>query len=541
MSASLREQLAAVAGVRWRLTINSLRSVRGRVNLVSRTIAGLLVTGAAIGGAVALGATAWELTRSGQLRWLGILFWVVALFWQTFPVMATAVTQNIDSSALLRFPMSYPGYFLVRMIFGALDIATALGLCWSVGLFTGISIAAPALLPWALITVSVFIVFNLLLARAIFVWIEHWLSRRRSREVIGVVFLAVMVGLQFIGPALNNYSKESPAVRFHFLAKFAPIERALPPGLTGVLLGNAEGRNARGALLALAAMLAYSAVAFWLLHLRLQQQYRGEDPAGTSAPNAVVTESGRHQSWNLPFLPASVAAVLEKELRYFSRSGPMLFTIVMPLIVIVLLWGGRKGFLAHQSMFFFPIGAAYCLLVMTNIVYNSFGGDGGGIQCFLMSPVSFKEIVLGKNLAQFTVLALEILVLWTGVSIIYQPPTPTFLALTLTWYLFAGPLNFGVGNVLSIYSPKRIDYAVFGRQRASESTIFASLAVQLAAMGIGAGAMLIGYRYSDYWISTLILALLAIPSIAAYTVLMSRLDRLVMSRREVLASELCRA
>ena len=43
------EQLRAVAFVRWRLVLNSLRSVRGRLNLVSRTIAGLLVTAAGLG------------------------------------------------------------------------------------------------------------------------------------------------------------------------------------------------------------------------------------------------------------------------------------------------------------------------------------------------------------------------------------------------------------------------------------------------------------------------------------------------------------
>jgi ABC-2 type transport system permease protein len=240
-------------------------------------------------------------------------------------------------------------------------------------------------------------------------------------------------------------------------------------------------------------------------------------------------------------LSAPVGAVLEKELRYFSRSGPMLFTMVMPLVVVVLLWGTRKGFLGHQSIFFFPIGAAYCLLVMTNIVYNSFGSDGGGIQCYFMSPVSFRAVVLGKNLAQLTVLAAEILVLWLGVTLIYQPPTATFLLVTLAWYLFAAPLNFAVGNILSIYAPKKIDYAVFGRQRASESTIFASLGVQLAAMGIGAGAMFIGYHYSDYWISILMLSLLAIPAITGYAVLLGRLDRMVMGRREVLTTELCRA
>jgi ABC-2 type transport system permease protein len=215
--------------------------------------------------------------------------------------------------------------------------------------------------------------------------------------------------------------------------------------------------------------------------------------------------------------------------------------MLMPLVVILLLWGGRKSLLQHQSEFFFPIGAGYCLLVMTNVVYNSFGGDGGGIQSFLMAPVTFRQVVFAKNLAQCAVLVVEVAILLLGVSLIYRPPHLVILALTFCWYLFAAPINFGVGNLLSLYSPKKIDYAVFGRQRASETTIFASLGVQLLVMGVGALAIFLGYQYADYWIGTLILAVLAIPAIAGYLLLMRRVDAIVMTRREVLATELCKA
>ena len=96
----------------------------------------------------------------------------------------------------------------------------------------------------------------------------------------------------------------------------------------------------------------------------------------------------------------------------------MLFTMIMPVVMIIILWGGRKGFLNQQAGFLFPIGAAYCLLVMNNILYNSFGGDGGGIQFFLVSPISFRKIMAAKNLAQLMVLAAELFVLWLGVSFI---------------------------------------------------------------------------------------------------------------------------
>lgn len=542
LNSTARDQLRAIAILRWRLSLNSLRSVRGRLNLVSRGFAGLLVIGAGIGGGIAIGAAAWGITAEHKVLWLALPFWLISVFWQIFPVMASAFTQNVDTSALLRFPLSYSSYFLVRLAYGALDIATALGVCWSVGLFVGICVANIALLPWALAAVGEMVIFNLLLARMIFVWIEHWLSLRRSREVISLLFVMLLVCFQLIGPVLGRFSRLPTMNRFHVLARFIPLERSLPPGIAAAAIIDAGEGRFSAAFLSLLALGGYAGAVLLPLHLRLRRQYVGEIiSTGDKSAQPVPRETAAlRRGWKLPLASGPVSAIFEKELHYFLRSGPMLFTMIMPVVMIIILWGGRKGFLNHQSGFLFPIGAAYCLLVMNNILYNSFGGDGGGIQFFLLSPIPFRLVLAAKNIAQFAVLVTELLVLWLGVSLIYQRPNLNSLGLTFAWYLVAAPLNFSAGNLLSVYSPKRIDYSTFGRQRASESAIFVSLAVQLTGMGLGALAIFIGYHYANVWISTLILLALGVPSIIVYFILLSRIDRIAMTRREVLASELCR-
>ena len=542
MNSAAREQLRAITALRWQLSVNSLRSVRGRLNLVSRGFAGLLVIGAGIGGGIAIGAAAWGITAEHKQLWLAIPFWLISIFWQLFPVMASAFTQNVDTSALLRFPMSYPTYFLVRLAYGALDIATALGACWSLGLFVGICVADIALLPWALLAVGGMVIFNLLLARMVFVWIEHWLSLRRSREVISLIFVLLMVCFQLAGPVLGRYSHLPAMQRFHLLARFIPLERALPPGLAADVVEDAGRGRMSAAVFSFLALIGYTGAVLLPLHLRLRKQYAGEIISTGEARQARIRQqdTAMRRGWKLPLASGPVSAIFEKELHYFLRSGPMLFTMIMPVVMIIILWGGRKGFLNQQAGFLFPIGAAYCLLVMNNILYNSFGGDGGGIQFFLVSPISFRKIMAAKNLAQLMVLAAELFVLWLGVSFIYQKPNLNSLGLTFAWYLLAAPLNFSAGNLLSIYSPKRIDYSTFGRQRASESAIFVSLAVQLTGMGLGALAVFIGYHYANLWISTLVLLALGVPSVIVYLVLLARIDRIAMNRRETLTTELCR-
>ena len=543
LNPDLGAQLRAVGILRWRLFVNSLRSMRGRLNLVSRALAALVVLAAAVGGGITLGAIAWGMTTEHQLKWLSVPFWLIFLFWQLFPVMATAFTQNIDASSLLRFPLSYSGYFLVRLIYGALDIATVLGLSWSLGLLVGVSAADLSLAPWALLAIVSFVIFNLILARMIFVWIEHWLSTRRSREVMGVLFLVMMIGFQLAGPMLGRYSRRPTQQRLAVLARLMPLERSLPPGLTAGMLANATSAGNSSELFFLGWMGAYTMGALWILHLRLHDQYRGQNPSSGERPRAAKVQNGetiRH-GWRLPLLSGAVSAIYEKELRYFSRSGPMLFTLVMPVIMVFVLWGGRRALMGQQMNFVFPIGAAYCLLVMTNIVYNSFGADGGGIQFFLFSPVSFRHITAAKNLAQLTILVIDVAILWLGVGFVLQRPRFSVLALTVAWLLFATPLNFSIGNLLSVYSPKRIDFAVFGRQRASETTILVSLAVQMVLLGTGALSLVIARHYHTLWAAVAALAILALPSIVSYYIFLGRVDRIALARRDVLTSELSRA
>ena len=66
---------------------------------------GTIITGGGLGGAVLLG----DLGRGISFRKVNpmdvaLLLWPVFLFWQMFPVMATALSESIDSTNLLRFP-----------------------------------------------------------------------------------------------------------------------------------------------------------------------------------------------------------------------------------------------------------------------------------------------------------------------------------------------------------------------------------------------------------------------------------------------------
>jgi ABC-2 type transport system permease protein len=220
----------------------------------------------------------------------------------------------------------------------------------------------------------------------------------------------------------------------------------------------------------------------------------------------------------------------------------------MPLFVLVVFRFGAMNSARHSGISLghtpdmaFPAAVGYTLLILTNLAYNNFGGDAGGIQFFYASPVRFRDIVLAKNLTHAAILAIEILVAWISVAFLYGPPALDVTIASLAGLLFAAPINFSAGNLLSILSPKKLDYSSFGRQRASQVTVLISLAVQIFVVGVGVAAFWIARTYGNVWIAALILLVLSGISLSAYWMILNRMDGLALQRRETLVAELSRA
>lgn len=537
-------QLMAIAYLRWRMFVNGLRSKRGKMELASRIIVTTLFALGGLGGFAAAAGGAWYFVSHGKAEFLAVLLWPIFFFWQVFPVMATAFTNNPDSSELLRFPLSYRAYFAIRLAYGMFDPASALGSVGVLGVFLGVVVAQPLLAPLALIVLGIFALFNLALMQTVFAWLERWLAQRRTREVFGVLFILFMLSFQLVGPTMSRMER-TPHPELKKAAQIvAQVQTALPPGMAAGAIAHATHGEYFAGLGSLLFLAGVTAAVGYLLHLRLRAQFSGENLSEAAARPAVKVVQGVPVGWDLPGLSPAVAAVFEKEIRYIARSGPMLLTLIMPVFMMLVFRLGpmrQSSFLTRMPDMAFPGAAAYALLVLTNLVYNSFGGDGGGIQFFYASPAQFRQIVLGKNLTHAGVLIANTLLAWIAVTYFYGPPRPAVSVATLTGLLFAAPLNFTAGNLLSIYSPKKRDFAVFGRQNVSQTTVLVSLGVQIVIVGVGVGAFAIARLYGDLWIAALAFLGLALISVPLYIVVLRRMDTIAIERRETLIAELCRA
>jgi ABC-2 type transport system permease protein len=542
-----RGQLSAIANIRWRMFVNGLRSKRAKLELLSR----ILVTSAfaigGLGGFALCAGLSWYFVSQGKADYLALLLWPVFFFWQAFPVMATAFTNNPDSSDLLRFPLTYRSYFLIRLAYGMFDPASALGSLALLGTLLGITFARPLPFPWTLLVLFTFAVFNLTLMQTIFAWLERSLAQRRTREILAVVFILTMLSFQLIGPTIEHFERGPHPELTHAAQVATRVQAVLPPGLAANAIARALHSEYLPGLTSFLFLGIITLAIGSLLHLRLRAQFRGENLSEAPARPTVAQAQALQVGWEVPGFSQTVAAVFEKEIRYLGRSGPMLLTLIMPVFMLIIFRLGPMNPMRQQNFFSrapdmaFPAAAAYALLVLTNLVYNSFGADAGGMQFFYASPVSFRQIVLGKNLTHAFILAADTALAWFAVSYFYGPPRPAVSIATLAGLLFAAPLNFTAGNLLSMYSPKKRDFVTFGRQNVSQMTVLASLGVQAVVVAVGVSAFAVARLYQNPWITAAIFLILAAVTIPLYIMVLRSIDGIALQRREILLAELCRA
>jgi ABC-2 type transport system permease protein len=550
------QQIRLIAHLRWMLFKNSLRNVKGRLEAVSSAILWLMMTGIVLGGAVFMGIATYFLVSETHWARLALLTWIIFLFWQLYPIFAATVGAQFDFSNLLRFPLRFSSFFALSLIYGLFDPGAVASCVWLFCMWIGLGIARPATLPWALIVLLAFAAINLFFARMLLAWIDKWLARRRSREILGFIFILIIICVQLIGPALTHFQNRHGQLHPAWLLTLLPIANALPPGLASRALLSGLAANFASAAQSLLFLVLYAAAFFWLLRIRLVAQYRGENLSETSAiarPAAsarkIASPSAANavaSSWEIPGLSRPVAAIFEKEIRYTMRSGIMLLNFIIPVLLIIVLaisphrTHGHDDFFRRAPQMIFPMAIAYTLLIQTNWVFNCFAFESTGIQFLLLAPVRFRDIMLGKNLFLGLASAIEALLVWAAVTLLFAPPPLVMVAASFAALLYATIANFAIGNILSISYPRRLEFGVFRQKKQAGVTVFFGLITQAVLIGLGALVIALTQTFHHPILAVPIFLTFAVLASIGYRISLGRIDALAMSHRETLTAELCR-
>jgi ABC-2 type transport system permease protein len=422
------------------------------------------------------------------------------------------------------------------------------------GVWLGIVMARPDLYLWTMLGLSVFAVFNILLVRAVFAWIDRWLAQRRTREILGAVFMVLIVSLLVINSVLNQKRyegskghREEAAPLREALDKYAPllktanlVQQWLPPGLTARTLQQAmEQRPVAGFaslnLLGLWVVLAGSGLAG-----RLQARYRGQNLSWASSRDRAT---GRGGGWtwggSRPF-----AAILEKEVRSLMRTVPLLWAMSVPVLLVVVIAGAFHHSPSGDMKSFpyaFPLCVAYALLGFTGLFYNNLGAEGAGIQLLFLSPTPIRTVLLAKNLLHSILFVLVGFA--AGILSCLRLGLPPFVVLAATgaWLVFALPCNLAAGTIFSLTMPYRIHPGRITRPAGAQANTLPAMLIQLGVLGVGVLVFWLCWSLKNRWLPVPIFLALALGAFFVWKRVLHYSDDNANQHRDSLIARLMKA
>jgi hypothetical protein len=313
---------------------------------------------------------------------------------------------------------------------------------------------------------------------------------------------------------------------------------ALPPGYyMRAARAAASGRlaAASGWMAALAVAAAALHVAGWLTYNRLL-----ETPATSGMRQSQ--DRARSVMRRVPGLTAGASAVAWAFVRLVIRTprGKMaLFgsILTVPFFSVMLLRSGDVPFLFaafSPGVSLAMIGLGITLLSLSPISLNQFASDGAGLTLECLSPITERDVLVGKAAGGAMVLAIPAMFVMIVATIMSPSASPwLWVALALggvSAYILMVPVN----AILSAILPRKVNLASIGRDSNAHQGAnllgFVGILLAAAPAGLVAGAGI-------FWLDSFPAAALLVAAWTAVTfgiawLALRPVARLVAARKE---------
>jgi ABC-2 type transport system permease protein len=565
---SATTQILAVVWLRWRIFVNSTFRRRPKTagqavgfvfTILLRVIVWPMMAMMLIGPVLGCGFWAWETMSNRHPEGLLALFATVTVGWQFVAVnglSVAAAVSTFDPASLIRYPLRFGRYFVLRTLIGFMTPSTVIGCCSLLAVAVGIGIARPSLIIPSLIVVAVYAMMNMFLTRMIGAWMERWLANRHFREFFGVFMALFAVGIQFFN--LQRYPSHSHGMPHGWIYNFVRGSDSslqwLPPGFaTNAILHVSHPLSAFISLVWLIATTCLFAAVF---AIRLRKQFQGEylsdgmsrrgpakrivrakEPIPLAPPAASVAAVP-----DRPTFPPIVAACLRKEWLIFRGNSAQFIGLLTPLIFIILL--NRGQFATHPALFL-PGAIAYALLGTLASLYNVFGADGLGVQIYLLAPIRMRDVIVAKNIASLVLVVAEAVLAWCLVLWLKRSAIPLATQVsTVFWTIFVIAVNVALGTLRSIQAPRKFVPGQTRQRRGIPTNRTSGLLVLFVLFGsllLQLPAVLLSRHLHLPWLAAWIFGPLAVAAVTSYAILLRNAERLMLAHRDILAEELCKA
>jgi hypothetical protein len=437
---------------------------------------------------------------------LGLLSFLLSLFWVTWPVIAAQIEESSELGRYLHLPVSPARLYLVQTIAalgepGVLFFFPALlGISAAMAVRFGLD---PGLLA---VLAAAFVWMNVAVGRTLQIALLNVLRSRQSAEWLLTGFLLALGVAAAVPPVDASWLFErlatGEAATADDLREIAVAADALadtPPGWFGYALRAAVRGHAGTALKAAVGMVVVGALA-WVAGLALVQRFYRGARGRRRAPTAPATPAAP-RAWTLPGLAPDTAAVADRELRTLWRNPKVRMLVAMPFFLVLLLrifgagWILRYGFGPPWAAVLVTLLVGYALAVASGpLLANAFGYDGPAVRLVFLLPARPGAHLVGRNVAHAVLLVGESVLLGALVVTVLPGATLRGMALPAAFLAIALPVLLGLGNRLSVAAPRRSHLSLTRRDRPPPLAAAVMLLALAACGGLTSGLQVLAVR-----------------------------------------------
>lgn len=485
------------------------------------------------------------------------------LIFLTLITQATGTSANYDPRRYLLFPVSFRKLFALNLIASLSEpvMITLLPSVAGILIGRGVALHSPVSGIAAFICAALWIDALFVLIALLTAWLLS--GRRRNTEI----FFTVLIGCFLLGGQLLPRLIEAgfgSGLWILLRPYHALISGVLSWTPFGVWREYFELLATSGAAAAnerlLPVILGWTGLV-WTAGYAIFTRLATSARTGTSSPARAATVAAPSQrlSLKLPFLSEQLSAIFAKEVVYLSRNTvTWLNTANILVITLIALRPAHQlprglihrgdplsGFSRMEWGEFGWIAplVGYTMLINLQNFSAIFAFDASGFRQYLLAPVSWLRVLLGKNLAAWMLMSGQTALILIGTQLIYGTLTPGRTVMLVCAVVTAMAVCAMVGNLMSIHFPYPADFGVRRRRQQGGYGAINFLAVFGLTVGLGllfALPFVMSWLFAREEVKYLVFLLSAISACAAYALSLNQQSRCLEMKRFDIAEALTR-
>lgn len=353
--------------------------------------------------------------RASEVLHMALLFMYV--FWISFPVTGYRMSDFIDSSKLLPYPVPPVRLFAAATLASLLDLSTLAMLPFMGSILLGHAGSAGDVLVMG-VTLLLFMLHTLALAQVALLVLTHLFNLRFLAEALLVIIPLFVVVVLLVGEVL--YLVAGSTFTSLIALPIPIVVGFLPPGVAARAILDTPG-SAGGGLLPIATLAALTLLTLvlggWLTEglllqsgpietvrtflARIQQRLsRRPTRRGSATALGLVLQNAARR-----VLGPALTGLWLKELRLVTREPQIRMSLAVLIVVaLVTFFVGRNDPLLPQGLLLLYLLATGSIFFFSGAFLNGLAFEREGIRFLMAAPIAAPTIFLAKNLALWSLI-----------------------------------------------------------------------------------------------------------------------------------------